>query len=372
MIIVLNTSFTILPNSSFHHSPGPTLMVLVVSPRLSDLLVFHLHSFFNKVTQLAKPGYLPDSQDILRSRVRTTGIHEQTFIINDVEFVYVILHSVLTLQTSRTYRHCCTPSFLISYQGGGCWRTTQRAQEVDSLLRRCNSGDFFGGSQCLRPGFDGERQRQSLEWSNRSLRTHRELQVWWYINGVARCFHSFHLSLPHIRPILLFVNSFFQKPSMILFLNKDDLFRERIQTKDLRSDEKGWFTDYDGGCDETAAYNYIENKFLSKCRDKKKQVWNSRIVISFTIVIWFVDLYFCMMNCTIKKFSCRFSSSGQLPRTPEIWKPFSMQHAKLFCVNLRTRCSVKEPVSRLRSSEQYNSMILDETLFPYSIQYYLC
>jgi len=45
--------------------------------------------FFNKVLLLAKPGYLPDSQDILRSRVRTTGIHEQTFVINDVEFVVV-------------------------------------------------------------------------------------------------------------------------------------------------------------------------------------------------------------------------------------------------------------------------------------------
>merc|ERR1712150_441170 len=86
------------------------------------------------------------------------------------------------------------------------------------------------------------------------------------------------------------VNSgFFQKPSMILFLNKDDLFRERIQTKSLRNDEKKWFMDYDGGCDEVAAYNYIENKFLSKCRDKTN----------------------------------RFLSSELPPRTPEIWRQFS-------------------------------------------------
>ena len=70
----------------------------------------------------------------------------------------------------------------------------------------------------------------------------------------------------------LLVNSFFQKPSMILFLNKDDLFRKRIQSKDLCNEEKGWFTDYRGGCNEAEAYEYIKNKFLSKCRDKKKQV----------------------------------------------------------------------------------------------------
>ena len=63
---------------------------------------------------------------------------------------------------------------------------------------------------------------------------------------------------------------------MILFLNKDDLFRQRIQTKDLRNDDKKWFTDYEGGCDEEAAYIYIENKFLSKCRNKERRVRFSR------------------------------------------------------------------------------------------------
>jgi len=69
---------------------------------------------------------------------------------------------------------------------------------------------------------------------------------------------------------------------MILFLNKDDLFRERIKSKDLRNDEKNWFTDYHGGCNEEEAYKYIENKFLSKCRDKKKQIFVKRTTATDT------------------------------------------------------------------------------------------
>merc|ERR1712232_1037645 len=77
-------------------------------------------------------------------------------------------------------------------------------------------------------------------------------------------------------------SSFFQKPSMILFLNKEDLFTEKIKTKSLRNDEKGWFTDYDGGCDADEAYQYIEQKFLSKCRDKSKQVFVKRTTATDT------------------------------------------------------------------------------------------
>jgi len=166
--------------------------------------------FFNKVVQLAKPGYLPDSQDILRSRVRTTGIHEQTFVINDVEFVVVDVGG--QRNERKKWIHCFEDVTAVIFLAA--------LSAYDQVL---------------------------MEKDN--------------VNRLNEAIALFE----HI------VNSsFFQKPSMILFLNKDDLFRERIRLKDLRNDEKNWFTDYTGGCDEAAAYEYIENKFLSKCRDKKK------------------------------------------------------------------------------------------------------
>merc|ERR1712032_407557 len=178
--------------------------------------------FFDKVAALAKPGYLPDSQDILRSRVRTTGIHEQTFIINDVEFVVVDVGG--QRNERKKWIHCFEDVTAVIFLAA--------LSAYDSVL---------------------------MEKDN--------------VNRLNEAIALFE----HI------VNSnFFQKPSMILFLNKDDLFRERIQTKDLRNDEKKWFTDYEGGCDEDAAYKYIENKFLSKCRDKTKQIFVKRTTATDT------------------------------------------------------------------------------------------
>ena len=97
---------------------------------------------------------------------------------------------------------------------------------------------------------------------------------------------------------------------MILFLNKDDLFRERIQTKDLRNDEKKWFTDYEGGCDEEAAYKYIENKFLSKCRNKDKQVRLSRTSYSTLFFIYF--FYMICSNCFLDAFFVQSCFTTQL------------------------------------------------------------
>jgi len=42
--------------------------------------------FLDKIDELAKPGYMPTDQDILRVRVRTTGIVENDFIIENNKF----------------------------------------------------------------------------------------------------------------------------------------------------------------------------------------------------------------------------------------------------------------------------------------------
>eukprot|EP01006_Ploeotia_vitrea_P054161 TRINITY_DN67856_c2_g1_i10.p1 TRINITY_DN67856_c2_g1~~TRINITY_DN67856_c2_g1_i10.p1 ORF type:complete len:372 (-),score=238.24 TRINITY_DN67856_c2_g1_i10:153-1268(-) len=42
--------------------------------------------YFDKVREVGAPSYLPSEQDVLRSRVRTTGIVEEHFLIEDNEF----------------------------------------------------------------------------------------------------------------------------------------------------------------------------------------------------------------------------------------------------------------------------------------------
>ena len=45
-----------------------------------------IHSYFDSIGRIAQPDYLPNDQDVLRSRVKTTGITETTFIIGDLTY----------------------------------------------------------------------------------------------------------------------------------------------------------------------------------------------------------------------------------------------------------------------------------------------
>jgi guanine nucleotide-binding protein G(t) subunit alpha len=44
------------------------------------------YSYLNDLERLVQPGYIPTEQDVLRSRVKTTGIIETTFSHKDLHF----------------------------------------------------------------------------------------------------------------------------------------------------------------------------------------------------------------------------------------------------------------------------------------------
>ena len=48
-----------------------------------------LDSYFNALDRIGAPGYMPTDQDILRSRVKTTGITETSFKIGMVSIHHV-------------------------------------------------------------------------------------------------------------------------------------------------------------------------------------------------------------------------------------------------------------------------------------------
>jgi hypothetical protein len=60
---------------------------------------------------------------------------------------------------------------------------------------------------------------------------------------------------------------------MILFLNKSDLFEEKIVSCDIRDAEKGWFLDYEGGCNMGEGKMYFEMKFLDQNMNAEKEVY---------------------------------------------------------------------------------------------------
>ena len=64
-------------------------------------------------------------------------------------------------------------------------------------------------------------------------------------------------------------SKWFVETAMILFLNKMDLFREKIKTIDL----KCAFDDYDGGCDYDKAVSFIQEKFLAQNENPRKLIY---------------------------------------------------------------------------------------------------
>lgn len=46
------------------------------------------HSYLSDLERLVTPGYVPTEQDVLRSRVKTTGIIETQFSFKDLNFRY--------------------------------------------------------------------------------------------------------------------------------------------------------------------------------------------------------------------------------------------------------------------------------------------
>ncbi len=77
-------------------------------------------------------------------------------------------------------------------------------------------------------------------------------------------------------------NSHFFKDSIVLLLlNKDDIFRERIRVKDLSC----CFPDYTGGKDYDKAGDFIKQKFLAVNKNPKKQIYSNMTNVTDTASI---------------------------------------------------------------------------------------
>lgn len=53
---------------------------------LIGLVTENMHSYFDSIDRIGHPSYVPTDQDVLRSRVKTTGITETTFTIGELTY----------------------------------------------------------------------------------------------------------------------------------------------------------------------------------------------------------------------------------------------------------------------------------------------
>jgi len=156
--------------------------------------------FFDRVMVLARPDYVPDQQDILRCRARTTGIVENAFTIGGNQFKMFDVGG--QRNERKKWIHCFENVTAVLF--------VVAASEYDQLL------------------YEDETTNRMVE----ALNLFEEM-----------------------------CNSrYFRDTSMILFLNKKDLFEDKVKRTPLGV----CFPDYRGSQNPTECINYLASQFNAR------------------------------------------------------------------------------------------------------------
>ncbi|KAI8096793.1 G protein alpha subunit [Halteromyces radiatus] len=165
--------------------------------------------YFDSIDRISQDGYLPTDQDVLRSRVKTTGITETSFKIGDL--IYRMFDVGGQRSERKKWIHCFENVTAIIFMVA--------ISEYDQVLIEDES-----------------------------------------INRMQEALTLFD-SICNSR--------WFEKTSTILFLNKTDIFKQKLLTSPLSQ----CFPDFQGGTDEEAARDYIMKRFVSINNSPDKQVY---------------------------------------------------------------------------------------------------
>ncbi|KAJ6254000.1 guanine nucleotide-binding protein g(o) subunit alpha [Anaeramoeba flamelloides] len=165
--------------------------------------------FFNNIENFGDENYIPNETDILNTRARTTGILTTEFELNSREF------TLIDVGGQRNERK----------KWINCFENVTAVLFVTSLSE-----------------YD-----QVLFEDENINRMHESLLLFEEIAN----------------------SRWFKDTSLILFLNKIDLFKKKIKNKKLSV----CFPDYEGGNDYDEVINYIKNKFQEKVKNTEKNLY---------------------------------------------------------------------------------------------------
>jgi len=165
--------------------------------------------FFGRIDDIAKNNYIPIEQDVLRSRVRTTGIVENAFDIDGNQFKMFDVGG--QRNERKKWIHCFENVTAVLFVAA--------ISEYDQVL------------------YEDEHTNRMDE----ALNLFEEI-----------------------------CNSrWFRETSMILFLNKRDLFQDKITKVSLRE----CFRQYEGANTYEAGCEFLQEQFESRNRNPEKQVY---------------------------------------------------------------------------------------------------
>lgn len=166
--------------------------------------------FFKAIERITAADYIPDEQDVLRARVKTTGIVEAAFKVDDTDF------KVFDVGGQRSERRKWIHCF----------------EDVTAVIFIVGMSEY---DQVLYEDETQNRMKEALDLFDEICNSR-----------------------------------WFEKTSFILFLNKNDLFEQKIKKKDLNT----CFPDYTGGCNYDKALEFISEQFKKlNHQEASKQVY---------------------------------------------------------------------------------------------------
>ncbi|KAL9604006.1 MAG: hypothetical protein Q9219_000768 [cf. Caloplaca sp. 3 TL-2023] len=170
----------------------------------------NIQYYYSSIDRLFAKDYLPDDQDVLRSRLRTTGITETLFELGQLK--YHMFDVGGQRSERKKWVHC--------FEGVHCLMFVAALSGYD---------------QCLVEDKTANQMQEAL------LLFESIMSLTW-----------------------------FKKSSIILFLNKIDLFKAKLAEKPI----KDYFPDYAGANDDyNAASQYFANKFRALNRTEDREIY---------------------------------------------------------------------------------------------------
>jgi len=163
--------------------------------------------FFERIDKLSQPEFMPTQDEVLRIRVRSTGIEEAEFKFKDIKFRMVDVGGQRSER--RKWIHC--------FDGVSAIIFCVSLSEFDQVLREDDSQN---------------RMKESLLLFQEICNSH-----------------------------------WFRSTTFIIFFNKIDLFKEKIKTKDLSV----CFPGYTGGAEWEPATQFIKARFLEVRQQSQTQ-----------------------------------------------------------------------------------------------------
>ncbi|KAK7834885.1 hypothetical protein U0070_022856 [Myodes glareolus] len=254
--------------------------------QLNDSAAYYL----NDLDRITAPGYVPNEQDVLHSRVKTTGIIETQFSFKDLNFRYV--QTCLLSGRSKLPAQCffmedavptvkCSDFALAGETSFSDISTFLPSAHSKPLLP---SGLWFSVRMFDVGGQRSERKKwihcfegvtciifcAALSAYDMVLVEDEE------VNRMHESLHLFNSICNH---------KYFATTSIVLFLNKKDLFQEKVAKVHLSI----CFPEYTGPNTFEDAGNYIKNQFLDlNLKKEDKEIYSHMTCATDTQNVKFV------------------------------------------------------------------------------------